>query len=72
MILQGKIDRAFKWLKDKNKARGNKKDKDLIHKEGEEALNIEKKDYLAIFISSSLVLAPIFLVLLAIAVWAFL
>ncbi len=70
MFFQNKVDRAFKWLEDKNKAMdGDRKDsnEDI---EIEEGLSFEKRDYLAMFISSMLVFAPIFIILLVIAIWA--
>lgn len=72
MFFQNKVDRAFKWLKDKNKAIDGNDEKD--HDEDmeiEEDVSLEKTDYLAMFISAVMVFAPIFIILLVIAIWAF-
>lgn len=55
MFFQSKIDRAFKWLNEKNNKDDNIEDK--------EDLELEKKDILAIIISAILVFSPIFIVL---------
>lgn len=75
MIFQKKVDRAFKWLKDKNTNMDNKDNSEDAKgntEEDIEDINLEKKDYLAMFISSILVFAPIFIILIIIAIWAFL
>ncbi|NLJ89731.1 MAG: hypothetical protein GX323_02435 [Clostridiales bacterium] len=72
MFFKNKVDRAFKWLEDKNRAMdGSRKDLNADI-DVEEDINFEKKDYLAIIISAFLVFGPIFIVLLVIALWAFL
>ncbi len=78
MLLQKKIDRAFKWLKDKNKAKtcDDNPDKiesnESVEKIEEENVELEKNDFLAMFISSFIVFLPIIIILLIIALWAFL
>ncbi len=54
MFFQSKIDRAFKWLNEKNNKDDNAEEEDL---------ELEKKDILAIIISAILVFSPIFIVL---------
>lgn len=72
MFFKNKVDRAFKWLEEKNRAMdGGRKDLDPDI-EIEEDITFEKKDYLAIIISALLVFGPILLVLLVVAIWAFL
>jgi len=55
VFFQSKIDRAFKWLNEKNNKDDNAEEK--------EDLELEKKDILAIIISAILVFSPIFIVL---------
>jgi hypothetical protein len=72
MFFKNKVDRAFKWLEEKNRGMdGGRKDLDPDI-EIEEDITFEKKDYLAIIISALLVFGPILLVLLVVAIWAFL
>lgn len=67
MMFQKKVDRAFKWLEEKNK------DKESNNEDfKEEDVTLEKKDYLAMFISSIIVFFPLLIILLVIALWAFL
>jgi hypothetical protein len=68
MIFQSKVDRAMKWLKEKNQP---KREDNLNGLEdeislGQEQEKIEKRDILAILISALLVFGPIILVLLII------
>ncbi|TJX67589.1 hypothetical protein E8P77_04685 [Soehngenia saccharolytica] len=55
MFFQSKIDRAFKWLNEKN-------NKDESSEENED-IELEKMDILAIIISAIIVFLPIFIVL---------
>ena len=68
MIFQSKVDRAMKWLKEKNQP---KREDNLNGLEdeislGQEQEKIDKRDILAILISALLVFGPIILVLLII------
>lgn len=68
MFFQSKVDRAMKWLKEKNQP---KREDNLNGLEdemslGQEQEKIEKRDILAILISALLVFGPIILVLLII------
>ncbi|TJX14314.1 hypothetical protein E9840_06560 [Tissierella creatinini] len=56
MIFQKKIDRAMKWLRDRNKGEDKNKGED-------DELQLEKNDLLAIIISALIVFVPILLVL---------
>ena len=67
MILQGKLDRAMKWLKDQNKKPDSGKEG---KEERDENALLEKKDIPALILSVLCVFGPILLVLLAIALWA--
>lgn len=60
MFFQSKIDRAFKWLNEKNNKDVNSEDENF---EDKEDMKLEKKDILAIIISAILVFSPIFIVL---------
>lgn len=60
MFFQSKIDRAFKWLNEKNNKDINTEDENF---EDKEDMKLEKKDILAIIISAILVFSPIFIVL---------
>lgn len=60
MFFQSKIDRAFKWLNEKNNKDTNSEDENFKDKED---MKLEKKDILAIIISAILVFSPIFIVL---------
>lgn len=55
VFFQSKIDRAFKWLNEKN-------NKDESSEENED-IELEKMDILAIIISAIIVFLPIFIVL---------
>lgn len=76
MLLQKRVDRAFKWLKDKNKPT-EEASKEIQDGEGEnldhleEDIELEDKDFLAMLISSMVVFAPVVIMLLLIAAWAF-
>ena len=68
MFFQSKVDRAMKWLKEKNQP---KREDNLNGLEdeislGQEQEKIDKRDILAILISALLVFGPIILVLLII------
>jgi hypothetical protein len=60
VFFQSKIDRAFKWLNEKNNKDTNSEDENFKDKED---MKLEKKDILAIIISAILVFSPIFIVL---------
>jgi uncharacterized membrane protein len=60
VFFQSKIDRAFKWLNEKNNKDINSEDENF---EDKEDMKLEKKDILAIIISAILVFSPIFIVL---------
>ena len=65
MFLQKKVDRAFKWLKEKNKLQDHSEE----NKEWEENdIELEKEDILAIVLSALIVFGPIFLVLIIILI----
>lgn len=64
MFFQSKIDRAMKWLKDKNKTPDD-------GEENIEDIELEKTDILAIIISALLVFTPIFIVLFIILILVF-
>lgn len=53
MMFQNKLDRAMKWIKNKNKDEDHEKD----------SIELEKNDMLAIIISALLVFGPIILIL---------
>lgn len=63
MFLQKKVDRAFQWLKEKNKPQNHS------NKEWEEDIKIEKEDILALILSALLVFGPIFIALFLIMIW---
>lgn len=62
MIFQKKIDRAFNWLKEKNKNQDSNKDDNY------EEVYLEKKDHLALILSALIVFSPIFIVLIGILI----
>ena len=64
MMFKKRIDRAFKWLKDKKNLENSIDD--FNPKEEEEEIHLEKEDYIALFLSSLIVFGPIFLVLIII------
>lgn len=68
MIFQSKVDRAMKWLKEKNQPKREDNINGLEDEMslGQEQEKIEKRDILAILISALLVFGPIILVLLII------
>lgn len=53
MMFQNKLDRAMRWIKNKNKDEDHEKD----------SIELEKNDMLAIIISALLVFGPIILIL---------
>jgi len=53
MMFQNKLDRAMKWIKNKNKDDDHEND----------SIELEKNDLLAIIISALLVFGPIILIL---------
>lgn len=73
MMLQNKLDRAMKWLNQKNKKQEENIDEfDLENydpkaewlKEQEENPDLEKNDWLALFLAAAIVFLPIFAVLI--------
>ena len=56
MIFQSKIDRAMKWLKNKNES--------IDSDENMEEIKLDKTDILALVISALLVFSPIFIILI--------
>lgn len=70
MLFQKRIDRAFKFLKEKNNVEeSDNKDKPDYIEEYNPPMEI--KDYIALVISAFLVFSPIFIVLILILLWAF-
>ena len=53
MMFQKKVERAMKWLRDKNKSNEN-----------DENIELEKKDILAIIISGLIVFLPLIIILI--------
>ncbi|GAB6108615.1 hypothetical protein [Fusibacter bizertensis] len=76
MLFQGKIDRAQKWLEEKNKKSDVRDivDPDLpidtraewLAEQNDEEFKLEKGDLLAIVLSAILVFGPIFLIMVII------
>ena len=76
MLFQGKIDRAQKWLEEKNKKSKvhDIEDPDLpidtraewLAEQKDEEIKLEKGDLLAIVLSAILVFGPIFLIMVII------
>ena len=60
MIFQSKIDRAMKWLKNKNE--------NIDSDENIEDIKLDKTDILALIISALLVFGPILIILILIIV----
>ena len=82
MLFQEKIDRALKWVSDKNKKPdvNDLEDSDLpydpraewLAEQKNEPIKLEKGDLLAIILSALLVFGPVFLVLAIIGFIAYL
>lgn len=64
MFYQKKLDRAMKWLKEKNSSQNS----DYDIEEGNNNVELEKRDLLAIIISALLVFGPIFIIAIVIFV----
>ena len=64
MIFQSKLDRAMKWLKNKNKKSDSSNE---LNDENQQDYQLDKTDILAIIISALLVFAPIIIILFIIA-----
>jgi len=63
MMFQNKIDRAMKWLKEKNRS-----SEDKLQEIAREELRLGSKDIMAIIISAALVFGPVILILFIIAI----
>ena len=69
MLFQKKVDRAFNWLKEKNRSRNgenvdNNDNKDMCERsENDNKLELEKHDFAAMIIAALLVFAPILILL---------
>lgn len=62
MFYQKKLDRAMKWLKERNKSQNNSYSTEEELEDARNNVEFEKKDILAIIISALLVFGPLFLV----------
>lgn len=81
MIFQNKVDRAMKWLTDKNQANEvhGQEESDVpfdaraewLAEQEAEGMKFEKGDLTAIFLSALLVFGPVLLVLLSIGFIAY-
>lgn len=69
MFYKKKLDRAMKWLKEKNKLQN--RDNSTEELENYNNVEFEKKDVLAIIISALLVFGPLFLIAIGIFILMF-
>lgn len=69
MFYKKKLDRAMKWLKEKNKLQN--RDNSTEELENYNNVEFEKKDVLAIIISALLVFGPLFLIAIGIFISMF-
>ena len=63
MMFQKKLDRAMKWLKEKNRS-----SEDKLQEIDRDELKLESKDVIAIILSAIMVFGPVILILFIIAI----